>query len=152
MPASIETTFRSCNFLTYIFPKVATKNSSNPYERIGAKLQNIEIANVPGKKDDPNYAPVRGHVPVELYKKFKIFCLDRGVDNSEGLEVLLSEYFEGKEKPPAPQPQPEPSPEKKKDEATLSPRMQKLRELKAKRQARNRSKQQQQEKKNEPTD
>ena len=76
-------------------------------------MQNIKIANVPGKKDDPNYAPVRGHVPVELYKKFKIFCLDRGVDNSEGLELLLTEYFESKEKP-QPESQPEPSPEKKK--------------------------------------
>ncbi len=65
-------------------------------------MQNIKIANVPGKKDDPNYAPVRGHVPIELYKKFKIFCLDRGVDNSEGLEVLLTEYFESKEEPPQP--------------------------------------------------
>lgn len=68
-------------------------------------MQNIKIANVPGKKDDPNYAPVRGHVPVELYKKFKIFCLDRSVDNSEGLELLLTEYFESQEKP---QPEPEP--------------------------------------------
>jgi hypothetical protein len=77
-------------------------------------LQNIKIANVPGKKDDPNYAPVRGHVPVELYKKFKIFCLDRGVDNSEGLELLLSEYFELKEKTSATYQKPEPQPEKKK--------------------------------------
>jgi hypothetical protein len=62
-------------------------------------LQNIKIANVAGKKDDPNYSPVRGHVPNELYKKFKIFCLDHGVDNSEGLELLLSEYFESKKQP-----------------------------------------------------
>jgi hypothetical protein len=38
-------------------------------------------------------------VPNELYKKFKIFCLDHGVDNSEGLELLLSEYFESKKQP-----------------------------------------------------
>ena len=58
------------------------------------KLRNIEIPTVPGKKDDPNYAVVRGHVPIELYKQFKIFCVERGSDNSEGLEQLLREYFE----------------------------------------------------------
>ncbi len=57
-------------------------------------MRNIVLATVPGKKDDPNYAAVRGHVPVDLYKKFKIFCLERGIDNSEGLEELLREYFE----------------------------------------------------------
>lgn len=58
------------------------------------KSRNIEVTTVPGKKDDPNYAVVRGHVPIELYKQFKIFCLDRNSDNSEGLEQLLKEYFE----------------------------------------------------------
>jgi hypothetical protein len=67
-----------------------------------AKSQSIDLVTVPGKKDDPNYSVVRGHVPNELYKKFKIFCLDRDVDNSEGLEVLLTEYFESKEEPPQP--------------------------------------------------
>jgi hypothetical protein len=62
-----------------------------------AKLRSIDLATVPGKKDDPNYAVVRGHVPLDLYKKFKIFCLDKGVDNSQGLEDLLREYFELKE-------------------------------------------------------
>jgi hypothetical protein len=69
-----------------------------------AKLRSIDLVTVPGKKDDPNYSAVRGHVPNALYKKFKLFCLDGGVDNSEGLEQLLAEYFESKEQPPAPQP------------------------------------------------
>jgi hypothetical protein len=71
-----------------------------------AKLRSIDLVTVPGKKDDPNYSAVRGHVPNALYKKFKLFCLDGGVDNSEGLEQLLAEYFESKEQPPAPQPRP----------------------------------------------
>jgi hypothetical protein len=61
---------------------------------MNTKLLNIEVATVPGKKDDPNYAVVRGHVPIDLYKQFKIFCLEQNSDNSEGLEQLLREYFE----------------------------------------------------------
>ncbi len=58
------------------------------------KLRNLDLTTVPGKKDDPNYAVVRGHVPIDLYKRFKFFCVEKGVDNSEGLEVVLREYFE----------------------------------------------------------
>jgi hypothetical protein len=58
------------------------------------KLRNLDLATVPGKKDDPNYAVVRGHVPIDLYKRFKFFCVEKGVDNSEGLEVVLRGYFE----------------------------------------------------------
>jgi hypothetical protein len=58
------------------------------------KLRNLDLATVPGKKDDPNYAVVRGHVPIDLYKRFKFFCVEKGVDNSEGLEVVLQGYFE----------------------------------------------------------
>ena len=62
-----------------------------------AKSQSLNLVTVPGKKDDPSYSVVRGHVPNDLYKKFKLFCLDRGMDNSEGLEQLLVEYFEREE-------------------------------------------------------
>lgn len=60
------------------------------------KLQSLNLATVPGKKDDPNYAVVRGHVPIDLYKQFKFFCVENGVDNSEGLEMVLRDYFGGK--------------------------------------------------------
>ncbi|WP_200819452.1 hypothetical protein [Tolypothrix sp. NIES-4075] len=53
---------------------------------------------MPAKKDDPDYVAIRGHVPKNLYKRFKVFCLEREVDNSQGLEDLLSEYFEIKDK------------------------------------------------------
>ncbi|MCC3595798.1 MULTISPECIES: hypothetical protein [unclassified Microcoleus] len=49
---------------------------------------------MPAKKEDPNYTILRGHVPKDLYRRFKILCLERGVDNSQGLEDLLNEYFE----------------------------------------------------------
>ena len=45
------------------------------------------------KKESPEYAALRGHVPKDLYKRFKIFCLERGIDNSQGLEDLLRDYF-----------------------------------------------------------
>ena len=61
------------------------------------KLRNLYLATMPAKKDDPNYVAIRGHVPKSIYKKFKVFCLEREVDNSQGLEDLLSEYFEIKE-------------------------------------------------------
>ena len=49
------------------------------------------------KKDNPDYKVIRGHVPKELYKRFKVFCLDHSADNSQGLEILLTEYFELKD-------------------------------------------------------
>lgn len=61
------------------------------------KLRNLYLATMPAKKDDPNYVAIRGHVPKNIYKKFKVFCLEREVDNSQGLEDLLSEYFEAKD-------------------------------------------------------
>ncbi|MBD2047272.1 hypothetical protein H6F78_17015 [Coleofasciculus sp. FACHB-64] len=52
---------------------------------------------MPGKKDDPNYQIVRGHVPKELAKRFKFYCVENGVDNSQGLENILTEYLQQKE-------------------------------------------------------
>lgn len=57
------------------------------------KLRNIYLATMAAKKDDPNYVAIRGHIPKTLYKKFKVFCLEREIDNSQGLEELLNEYF-----------------------------------------------------------
>lgn len=45
------------------------------------------------KKNDPNYGVVRGLVPQDLVRRFKIYCLDNSVDNSEGLENILTSYF-----------------------------------------------------------
>ncbi len=62
------------------------------------KLRSLVLATVPAKKEDPGYAALRGHIPKSLYKRFKMFCLERGVDNSQGLEDLINEYFELKDK------------------------------------------------------
>jgi len=61
-------------------------------------LRSLVLATVPAKKEDPGYAALRGHIPKSLYKRFKMFCLERGVDNSQGLEDLIHEYFELKDK------------------------------------------------------
>jgi hypothetical protein len=71
---------------------------------------------MPAKKADSGYAALRGHIPKDLYKRFRIHCLERDVDNSQGLEDLIREYFEFKDKqddsdrPADPQPtEPEPA-------------------------------------------
>ncbi|WP_199342976.1 MULTISPECIES: hypothetical protein [unclassified Calothrix] len=61
------------------------------------ELLHQHIATVTDKKKDPNYGLVRGLVPQDLLKRFKIYCVENGVDNSQGLENLLREYFELKD-------------------------------------------------------
>lgn len=41
------------------------------------------------KKDDPNYEPVRGHVPKDLAMQFRIACTVRKLDNSQGIQTAL---------------------------------------------------------------
>jgi hypothetical protein len=64
---------------------------------MGQELLHQNLAPVTDKKKDPNYGMVRGFVPQDLLRKFKIYCIDNGLDNSQGLENLLREYFEWKE-------------------------------------------------------
>lgn len=61
------------------------------------KLLHQHIATVVDKKQDPNYGVVRGFVPQDLLKRFKIYCVELGVDNSQGLESLLTEFFQYKD-------------------------------------------------------
>ena len=50
-----------------------------------------------GKKDDSNYEQVRGHVPKQLSRQFKQYCLDEDIDYSEGLEQILAFFFSDEE-------------------------------------------------------
>ena len=50
------------------------------------------------KREDPDYKPLRGHVPINLYKKFKTYCVQEGMDNSEGLENVIKFYFDYRKK------------------------------------------------------
>lgn len=63
------------------------------------------LAPVVDKKSSPDFDVVRGYVPVGLLKKFKFYCVERGIDNSKGLEEVLTEFFREKEaqqsQPPA---------------------------------------------------
>lgn len=61
------------------------------------KLLHQHITTVVDKKQDPNYGIVRGFVPQDLLKRFKIYCVELGVDNSQGLESLLTEFFQYKD-------------------------------------------------------
>ena len=60
-------------------------------------MRNLFLVTMPAKKEDSGYAALRGHIPKDLYRQFKILCLERGVDNSQGLEDLIREYFELKD-------------------------------------------------------
>ena len=51
-----------------------------------------------GKKDDMNYVQVRGHVPKTIAQQFKQFCLDKEVNYSEGLEQILTIFFDTHER------------------------------------------------------
>lgn len=53
----------------------------------------IDDLDAVGKKDDPNYEQLRGHVPKALAKQFKQFCLDQEIDYSEGMERVLTAFF-----------------------------------------------------------
>lgn len=46
------------------------------------------------KKIDPEYTVLRGHVPKELFKRFKMYAVDQDMNNSEALESLLREHFD----------------------------------------------------------
>lgn len=46
------------------------------------------------KKTDPRYALVRGHIPKALLKRFKHYCLENELDYSEGLEDVLTIFFD----------------------------------------------------------
>lgn len=51
-----------------------------------------------GKKDDPKYDQVRGHVPKQLARRFKQYCLDEDIDYSEGIERILTSFFSDENK------------------------------------------------------
>ncbi|NQZ65209.1 hypothetical protein [Crocosphaera sp.] len=45
------------------------------------------------KKNDPNYKQLCGHIPKELFLEFKKICLDRGVDQSQALEIAIKQWI-----------------------------------------------------------
>jgi hypothetical protein len=45
------------------------------------------------KKTDPRYGLVRGHIPKALLTRFKRYCLDNELDYSQGLEDILTTFF-----------------------------------------------------------
>ncbi len=51
-----------------------------------------------GKKDDPNYSQVSGHVPKELALRFRIACTAKEITISEALEKALEVWLEQESK------------------------------------------------------
>lgn len=45
------------------------------------------------KKTDPRYGLLRGHIPKALLMRFKSYCLDQELDYSQGLEDVLTTFF-----------------------------------------------------------
>jgi hypothetical protein len=41
------------------------------------------------KRNDPNYAQVTGHIPVDLARRFGIYCASKQISKSEGLEKAV---------------------------------------------------------------
>jgi len=62
------------------------------------KLRNNRERHIMSKREDPDYKPLRGHVPINLYKRFKAYCVQEDMDNSEGLENVLKFYFDYRKK------------------------------------------------------
>lgn len=50
-----------------------------------------------GKKDDPNYAQVSGHVPKPVALKFKATCTMKEITISEALEQAILDWLENEE-------------------------------------------------------
>jgi hypothetical protein len=50
------------------------------------------------KKDDPNYKKLSGHIPKELFTDFKKILIDKGLDISTALEIIVGEWVEANKK------------------------------------------------------
>ncbi|NER26452.1 MAG: hypothetical protein F6J89_02195 [Symploca sp. SIO1C4] len=46
------------------------------------------------KKKNPRYGLVRGYIPKKLIKHFKSHCIEKEIDFSQGLEMILEKYFQ----------------------------------------------------------
>ncbi|MGQ4646784.1 hypothetical protein [Lyngbya aestuarii] len=46
------------------------------------------------KKTDARYALVRGHIPKVLQKRFRNYCVEKEIDYSQGLEDILTIFFQ----------------------------------------------------------
>ncbi|MBD2296984.1 MAG: hypothetical protein RLZZ29_816 [Cyanobacteriota bacterium] len=61
----------------------------------------MKIARTPilmAKKDDPNYKKLSGHIPKELFTDFKKILIDKGLDISTALEIIVGEWVEANKK------------------------------------------------------
>lgn len=50
------------------------------------------------KKDDPNYGKISGHIPKELLLEFRKILLDKRLDISTALELIINDWVESNKK------------------------------------------------------
>lgn len=50
------------------------------------------------KKDDPNYKKLCGDIPKDLFLDFKKTCVDKGLDMSTALELIVSAWVKENKK------------------------------------------------------
>jgi hypothetical protein len=46
------------------------------------------------RRQSPNYRQISGHIPINMYKKFKSVCALRDVSQSEALEQAINIWME----------------------------------------------------------
>jgi len=66
--------------------------------------KDINYETLTTKRDDPNYAQVSGHVPVEVAREFGVLCAIKQITKSEALEEAMKLLLEQNQEllPPKP--------------------------------------------------
>jgi hypothetical protein len=54
------------------------------------------------RRQSPNYRQISGHIPMDMYRKFKSTCALRDVSQSEALELAISIWIKQEEENPIP--------------------------------------------------
>jgi hypothetical protein len=49
------------------------------------------------RRKNPDYRQVSGHIPMNMYRKFKSICALRDVSQSEALEQAINVWMEGEQ-------------------------------------------------------
>jgi hypothetical protein len=49
------------------------------------------------RRQSPNYRQISGHIPIDMYRKFKSVCALRDVSQSEALEQAINIWMEQEE-------------------------------------------------------
>ena len=70
-----------------------TRTNTNPRDKMNSG-KDISYEILTTKRDDPNYAQVSGHVPVEVAREFGVLCAIKRITKSEALEEAMKLLLE----------------------------------------------------------